>query len=124
MKTKLGLIVLVAAALMSCGNRNAKNVEGMETIEDAVVSEVPEVIDNVVNLISYKDSTIKGYLMFAEDSSTVEISLPEETVVLERRTNGNGDSVWNVEDDDTYHLQKKDNKWVVSRREVILYISE
>lgn len=68
-------------------------------------------------------ATLAGYVVFPQDSSKAELFLPEETVVLERRTRPDGTAVWNVEDDDTYMLEKQAREWLVTRRGQVLYVS-
>lgn len=68
-------------------------------------------------------SSFAGYAVFAEDSSKVELFLPEQTVVLDRRTRPDRTFVWNVEDDDTYMLQQCNDEWLVTRRGKVLYSS-
>lgn len=68
-------------------------------------------------------ATVAGYVVFPQDSSKAEVFLPEETVVLERRSRPDGSSVWNVEDDDTYMLEKQAGEWLITRRGQVLYAS-
>lgn len=67
------------------------------------------------------NATMAGYVVFSEDSSNVELFLPEETVILEKRTRPDGSAVWNIEDDDTYILEKYNDEWLVSKRNKLLY---
>lgn len=67
------------------------------------------------------DATLAGYVVFAEDSSRVELFLSEETVILDKRTRPDGTAVWNVEDDDTYMLEKRQDEWMITRRNEVLY---
>ena len=67
------------------------------------------------------NSSVAGYLVFASDSSQVEFFYPETDVVLDRRTRPDGTPVWNVEDDDTYLVEKAESEWLVSRRGQLLY---
>lgn len=68
-----------------------------------------------------KDATMAGYLVFATDSSKVELFLPEAKTVLDRRQRPDGTAVWNVEDDDTYMVEQSEGNWLVSRRGRLLY---
>lgn len=76
-------------------------------------------------LLSATDSNagMAGYVVFSEDSSKVELFLPEETVILDRRTRPDGTAVWNVEDDDTYMLEKCYDEWLVSKRNKLLFVT-
>lgn len=67
------------------------------------------------------NAAMAGYVVFSEDSSNVELFLPEGTVILEKRTRPNGSAVWNIEDDDTYILEKYYDEWLVSKRNTLLY---
>lgn len=68
-------------------------------------------------------ATLAGYVVFPQDSSKAELFLPDATVVLERRTRPDGTAVWNVEDDDTYMLEKQAREWLITRRGQVLYAS-
>ena len=74
-------------------------------------------VHSVVNPQSY----YAGFLVFGADSAQVEFFDPETDVVLDRRTRPDGTSVWNVEDDDTYLVEKAESEWLVSRRGQLLY---
>lgn len=71
-----------------------------------------------------KEETMAGYLVFATDSSQIELFLPDDKVVLDRRQRPDGTSVWNQEDDDTYLVEQSEGKWLVSRRGLLLYATE
>ena len=66
-------------------------------------------------------ATQAGFLVFATDSSKVEVFLPDTKVILDRRVRPDGIAVWNVEDDDTYQVQACADSWIVSRRGRLLY---
>lgn len=68
-------------------------------------------------------TTMAAFAVFPPDSSKVELFLPEETVVLEKRVRPNSTSVWNIEDDDTYMLEKCYDEWLVTRRGKVLFSS-
>lgn len=74
-------------------------------------------------VLSATDSqaTQAGFLVFANDSSKVEVFLPDTKVILDRRMRPDGIAVWNVEDDDTYQVQACADSWIVSRRGRLLY---
>lgn len=74
-------------------------------------------------VLSSTDSqaTQAGFLVFATDSSKVEVFLPDTKVILDRRVRPDGIAVWNVEDDDTYQVQVCADSWIVSRRGRLLY---
>lgn len=74
-------------------------------------------------VLSSTDSlaTQAGFLVFATDSSKVEVFLPDTKVILNRRVRPDGIAVWNVEDDDTYQVQACADSWIVSRRGRLLY---
>ena len=74
-----------------------------------------------VHSVADPNSSVAGYLVFASDSSQVEFFYPETDVVLDRRTRPDGTPVWNVEDDDTYLVEKAESEWLVSRRGQLLY---
>lgn len=74
-------------------------------------------VHSVVN----PQSSYAGFLVFNADSTQVEFFDPETDVVLDRRTRPDGTSVWNVEDDDTYLVEKAETEWLVSRRGQLLY---
>lgn len=67
------------------------------------------------------NATMAGYVVFSNDSSKAELFLPEETVILEKRTRPDGSIVWNIEDDDTYVLENYCDEWLVSKRSTLLY---
>lgn len=83
------------------------------------------IFEEGIRVLSATDSnaTMAGYCVFSEDSSRVELFLPEIKVVLDRRVRPNGTPVWNVEDDDTFMLEYSDSKWLVTRRGKLLYTS-
>ena len=56
--------------------------------------------------------------------SQIELFLPDDKVVLDRRQRPDGTSVWNQEDDDTYLVEQSEGKWLVSRRGLLLYATE
>lgn len=70
------------------------------------------------------EATLAGYVVFAPDSARVEVFLPEVTVVLDRRVRPDGSPVWNVEDDDTYQVERKEGHWLVTRRGRLLFTSD
>ena len=65
------------------------------------------------------------YIVFSPDSSKAELFGPAQgkPEMLDRRTLPSGGHVWNVEDDDTYMLEKCYDEWLVSRRRKVLYAS-
>lgn len=71
-----------------------------------------------------KEATMAGYLVFAADSSKIELFLPDDKVILDRRQRPDGTSVWNQEDDDTYLVEQSEGKWLVSRRGALLYATD
>lgn len=85
------------------------------------------VFEEGVRLTAYdeQENNLAGYLVFNEDSSNVELFLPEiaGTVILDRRSRPDGKYVWNVEDDDTFMVENKDGMWIISRRGKKLYRS-
>lgn len=68
-------------------------------------------------------STFAVYAVFSKDSSKVELFMPDGSVVLDRRQRPDGQSVWNVEDDDTYMLECCNDEWIISRRQKLMYAS-
>lgn len=76
-------------------------------------------------MLSAQDSlsSYAAYFVFLQDSSKVELFMPEESVILERRNRPDGTSVWNIEDDDTYMLEHCNNEWLITRRGKVLYSS-
>lgn len=83
------------------------------------------VFEEGIRMLSATDAqaTSAGYVVFAEDSSKVELFLPDQTVILDRRVRPDGTSVWNVEDDDTFSLQYSGREWLITRRGKILFSS-
>ena len=77
--------------------------------------------DRTKNSSTDSQATQAGFLVFATDSSKVEVFLPDTKVILDRRVRPDGIAVWNVEDDDTYQVQACADSWIVSRRGRLLY---
>lgn len=67
------------------------------------------------------NATMAAYSVFSADSSKVELFLPGGAVVLDKHVRPNGTAVWNVEDDDTYMVEKYNDEWLVTRRGKLLY---
>ena len=67
------------------------------------------------------NSSYASFIVFAPDSSQAELFMPEGSVVLDHRKRPDGASVWNVEDDDTYMIEKFEGNLLVSRRGKLLY---
>ncbi len=74
-----------------------------------------------VHSVLNPQSSSAGFLVFRADSVQVEFFDSETDVVLDRRTRPDGTPVWNVEDDDTYLVEKAETEWLVSRRGQLLY---
>lgn len=91
--------------------------------ESEVLNRKIRIFEEGVRVLSAtdKDATMAGYLVFATDSSKVELFLPEAKTVLDRRQRPDGTAVWNVEDDDTYVVEQSEGNWLVSRRGRLLY---
>lgn len=70
------------------------------------------------------DSTSAAYLIFNPDSSRVEIFMAEKQTILEHRRRPDGVSVWNLEDDDTYQVEKKGDQWFIRRGQQLLYSTQ
>ena len=70
------------------------------------------------------EATSAGFLVFQADSARVELFLPEQKTVLDRRQRPDGTPVWNVEDDDTYLVERNEGQWLVSRRGRLLYLTD
>ncbi len=83
------------------------------------------IFEEGVKVLSATDpqATSAGYMVFAADSSKVELFLPEMSVVLEKRSRPDGTSVWNVEDDDSFMVEKCNDEWIITRRGKVLYSS-
>ena len=77
--------------------------------------------DNRIPVNSVTNSGGTVCFSFNADSSKVNIFLPEEELVLTQKHKADGRSVWNIEDDDTYLLEKSENEWIISRRGRLLY---
>lgn len=75
------------------------------------------------SLQSIPQTTTAAYTVFSDDSSKVELFLPEQTVILDRHVKPNGTSVWNIEDDDTYMLEHYHEEWITIKRNRVLYTS-
>lgn len=70
-----------------------------------------------------ENATLAAYVVFAADSLKAEVFLPETEVhpVLDRRQLPDGGYAWNQEDDDTLNVRMKDGKWVIEKRQEVLY---
>ncbi len=77
--------------------------------------------DNRIPVNSVTNSGGTVCFSFNADSSKVNLFLPEEELVLTQKHKADGRSVWNIEDDDTYLLEKSENEWIISRRGRLLY---
>lgn len=130
------LILAASLLLISCGNKQVKNsdnenapIGGSDAAMGYTYSKVLDkkirIFEEGARLLSAVDpqATMAAFAVFPSDSSKVELFLPEETVVLEKRIRPDGTSVWNAEDDDTYMLEKCYDEWLVSRRGKVLYAS-
>ena len=134
---KRNFICLAALLLlMSCGSKQAKSPDKAEApigASDAaqgytyskVLDKKIRIFEEGARVLSATDpqATMAGYVVFPSDSSKAEVFLPQETVVLDKRVRPDGTAVWNVEDDDTYMLEKCGNEWLVSRGGKVLYAS-
>ncbi|MDD6209159.1 MAG: MliC family protein [Bacteroidales bacterium] len=69
------------------------------------------------------NSTSAAYIVFARDSARAELFLPgeKESLVLDRRKLPDGNSAWNIEDDDTKNVRKVNGEWIIEQRGKILY---
>lgn len=69
------------------------------------------------------DGKSTAFLVFSTDSSKVELffsdGIPNE--ILDRRSLPNGNSAWNVEDDDTKNVHQVDGIWTISQRGKEIY---
>ena len=77
-----------------------------------------------VRMVSVEGDDHFLFLVFSPDSARVELfysvdDKPNE--MLDRRTLPTGESVWNVEDDDTKIVCLTDGRWTVSRRGKLEY---
>lgn len=70
------------------------------------------------------EATQAAYVVFTPDSARAEVFLSDGTVVLDRRVRPDGSPVWNVEDDDTYQVERKGEHWLVTRRGRLLFTSD
>lgn len=67
------------------------------------------------------DGKAEAELLISSDSASVELWLsPQQVYRLSRRVRPDGVPVWNLEDDDTYHVEYR-GEWTVSRRGKTLY---
>lgn len=85
-----------------------------------------EYVRQPADLKSVKLKSVSGgreiELIFSKDSADVQLGIsPDEIFRLLRRQRTDGISVWNLEDDDTYLVEKKNGEWCVSRRGQLLY---
>lgn len=69
-------------------------------------------------------ASLVAYVVFAADSLKAEVFLPDakQHPVLERRSLAKGGYVWNQEDDDTLNVRQKEGKWVIEKRQQLLYV--
>lgn len=120
--------------LISCGSKQAKNTDtetapiggsdaAMGYTYSKVLDKKIRIFEDGMRMLSAVDpqATTAAFAVFPSDSSKVELFMPEETVVLEKRVRPDGTAVWNVEDDDTYMFERCANEWLVSRRGKVLY---
>lgn len=73
-----------------------------------------------IKMVSIEDPTYAGYAVFSPDSTKVELFLLSGNEILDRRKTATGYS-WNIEDDDTKTLIKRDGKWSVEQRMKLIY---
>lgn len=106
---------------ISTFSRNRQDFYGIHLV-GRITKRHPDFWDRT-KVLSSTDSqaTQAGFLVFATDSSKVEVFLPDTKVILDRRVRPDGIAVWNVEDDDTYQVQACADSWIVSRRGRLLY---
>lgn len=122
--------------LISCGSKQAKNTDAetapiggsdaaMGYTYSKVLDKKIRIFEDGMRMLSTIDpqATTAAFAVFPSDSSKVELFMPEETVVLEKRVRPDGTAVWNVEDDDTYMFERCASEWLVSRRGKVLYAS-
>lgn len=71
-----------------------------------------------VKIMPVGDITVAAYAVFAKDSAKVELFLPgaKQGEILDKRTLSTGESVWNIEDNDTKNLCKVDGLWRLTQR--------
>lgn len=130
------IFLAASLILLSCGNKQEKNTENEKTPiggSDAamgytyskVLDKKIRIFEEGTRMLSAIDpqTTMAAFAVFPPDSSKVELFLPEETVVLEKRVRPNSTSVWNIEDDDTYMLEKCYDEWLVTKRGKVLFSS-
>lgn len=92
-----------------------------------------EVLNNCIRLWedgirmeSADGSNNQAFIVFAPDSTQVEIFLPDgsDSEILQRRTLPSGIHVWDTEDDDTKSLRREaDGQWIISQHSSILFRS-
>ena len=122
--------------LISCGSKQAENTDAetapiggsdaaMGYTYSKVLDKKIRIFEDGMRMLSAIDpqATTAAFAVFPSDSSKVELFMPEETVVLEKRVRPDGTAVWNVEDDDTYMFERCADEWLVSRRGKVLYAS-
>lgn len=130
------ILLTTSLILLSCGNQQAKNTGNEKTSiggSDAamgyayskVLDKKIRIFEKGTRMLSAIDpqAAMATFAVFPPDSSKVELFLPEETIVLEKRTRSDGTSVWNIEDDDTYMLERYYDEWIVTRRGKVLFSS-
>lgn len=71
------------------------------------------------------NATSAGYVVFADDSSKVELFLPEheQTTILNKAANDDGTVVWRMEGSDLM-LEKSKGKWSVTKDDRLIYSSK
>ena len=120
--------------LISCGSKQAKNTDtetapiggsdaAMGYTYSKVLDKKIRIFEDGMRMLSAVDpqATTAAFAVFPSDSSKVELFMPEETVVLEKRVRPDGTAVWNVEDDDTKNVRLVDGLWTISQRGDLIY---
>ncbi len=71
------------------------------------------------------NATSAGYVVFADDSSKVELFLleHEQTTILNKAANDDGTVVWRMEGSDLM-LEKSKDKWSVTKDDKLIYSSK
>ncbi len=146
-KTTYLMMAASVFVLTACGNRNNRNHhDGRDTVtidvaEDLVITTCDEASGYMWSEVQQRcirayeaglgftsnpqqvHRTNTAYAVFNNDSSKVELYLPNSTSteVLDRRNLPDGSYAWNVEDDDTKNVRLVNGEWVIEQRGNVIY---
>lgn len=132
LSNKSGDTVLVFSSFCNVGM--AKDERGCNGAAGYVWSDIKKecvrLFDSGVRLNPViRDSSsavLSAFLIFSPDSLQVELFIPDVEIhpILDRRILPDSTFVWNMEDDDTPNVHKKNGAWSLSKRGTLLYTEE